>query len=71
MQYNTTNNSQSKNVQTKEVEPKSSLEEVPTEKVQQKDDKASSSRADIRNISSDKKNKDSHKWSWCFSNSLF
>ena len=56
---NKTNNSQSKKVQIKEVEPTSSFEDVPTEKVQQQDDKASFSRADIRNISSAEKNKDS------------
>ena len=42
---------QSKKVQPKEIKPISPLEDVPTEIVQNKDDKTSSQRADIIDIS--------------------
>ena len=56
---NKTKNLQSSNVQSNKVEPLSSLEDVPTEIIQQKNNKASSLGSEIRNISSDEKNKDS------------
>ena len=56
---NETKNLQSSNVQSNEVEPLSSLDDVPTEIIQQKNNKASSLGSEIRNISSDEKNKDS------------
>ena len=56
---NKTKNLQSNDAQYNEVEPLSSLEDVPTEIIQQKNNKASSLGSEIRNISLDEKNKDS------------
>ena len=53
------NKNKTKILQSNQVEPFSSLEDVPTEIIQQKSNKASSLGSEIRNISLDEKNKDS------------